>query len=101
MPATFNALVLISPPSQYVPVADLGACWYSLLNLFDVGTVQRIWHVDKTSVALFIIITLGVRAFGAAEAILVADAPSLIVLIKLNGPNQTYGPTQRRGIGER
>jgi len=84
--ATSIALVLIlfTKPLQYVPVPALGAVLvFASFNLFDVSTLRRIWHVDKTSVGLAVLTTLGVVVFGAIQAILVAVVLSLILFVKL------------------
>lgn len=80
------ALVLLffTQPLQYVPVPALGAVLvFASFNLFDVRTLRRIWAVDKISVVLSIITTLGVVAFGAIQAILFAVILSLILFVKL------------------
>jgi high affinity sulfate transporter 1 len=80
------ALVLLffTQPLQYVPVAALGAVLvFASFDLFDLSTLRRIWKVDKIAFALSIVTTLGVVAFGAIQAILVAVALSLAVFVKL------------------
>jgi len=80
------ALVLLffTQPLQYVPVPALGAVLvFASFNLVDVRTLRRIWAVDKISVALSILTTLGVVAFGPIQAILLAVILSLILFVKL------------------
>ncbi|HEY7088800.1 MAG TPA: SulP family inorganic anion transporter [Tepidisphaeraceae bacterium] len=80
------ALVLLffTQPLQYVPVAALGAVLiFASFNLFDVSTLRQIWSVDKRAVGLSVLTTLGVVAFGAIQAILVAVILSLLQFVKV------------------
>ena len=77
-------LLFLTKPLQFVPVPALGAALvFASFSLFDVNTLRHIWSVDKTAVGLSVITTLGVVAFGAIQAILLAVILSLAVFVKL------------------
>jgi MFS superfamily sulfate permease-like transporter len=102
--ASSIALILLffTTPLQYVPVPALGAVLvFASVTLFNVSTLRRMWSVDKTAVGLSVITTLGVVAFGAIQAILVAVVLSLIQFVKLVArPNdEVLGKVERmRGL---
>ncbi len=76
-------LLFFTHPLQYAPISALGAVLvFASFSLIDVKTLRSIWHIDKTEVVLSIITTLGVVAFGAIDAILVAVILALARFIK-------------------
>ena len=83
--AAVIALILLffTGPLRYVPVPALGAVLvFASFNLFDVKTLRRISKLDRKAVALSIVTTLGVVAFGPIQAILVAVGLSLAQFVK-------------------
>ena len=56
---------------------------FASFSLIDVGILRAIWAIDKSEVALSLITTLGVVAFGAINAILIAVILALARFIKL------------------
>jgi high affinity sulfate transporter 1 len=76
-------LLFFTGPLQYVPVAALGAVLiFAALSLFDTRTLQEIWNIDRAEVGLAVITTLGVVAFGAINAILVAVGLALLRFVQ-------------------
>ncbi len=76
-------LLFFTHPLQYAPISALGAVLvFASFSLIDVRTLRAIWAIDKNEVALSIITTLGVVAFGAIDAILVAVILALARFIK-------------------
>ena len=76
-------LLFLTTPLQYVPVPALGAVLvFASFNLFDVATLRRIWRIDRTELVLSVITTLGVVAFGAIEAILLAVSLALVRFVR-------------------
>jgi high affinity sulfate transporter 1 len=83
--ATTIALILLffTQPLQYVPLAALGAVLVSAaMSLFDLPTLRQIWALNRNELALSVITTLGVAAFGAIEAILLAVGLALAGFVR-------------------
>jgi high affinity sulfate transporter 1 len=82
---TFAVILLFfTDPLQYVPIPALGAVLiYAAFSLFDIGTLRKIWKIDKQEVALSVLTMLGVVAVGAINAILVAVGLALIRFVKI------------------
>ena len=77
------ALLFLTEPLRYVPVAALGAVLvFAALSLFDVGTLREIWKHDRLEVGLSVITTLGVVAVGAINGILIALALALARFVR-------------------
>lgn len=83
--ATIAAVLLFfTGPLHYVPVAALGVVLvFASFSLFDIGTLRRIWSVDKREVGLSVLTTLGVVAVGAIDAILLAVVLALIRFVQI------------------
>lgn len=76
-------LLFFTHPLQYAPVAALGAVLvFASFSLIDISTLRTIWTIDRGEVALSVVTTLGVVAFGAMDAILVAIVLALARFIK-------------------
>jgi MFS superfamily sulfate permease-like transporter len=77
-------LVFFTKPLGFIPVPALaGVLIFASLSLFSTQPLYRIWRVDRTAVGLSILTTLGVVAFGAVQAILIAVGLSLAQFVKL------------------
>jgi high affinity sulfate transporter 1 len=77
------ALLFLTEPLRYVPVAALGAVLvFAALSLFDVGTLREIWKHDRLEVGLSVITTLGVVAVGAINGILIALALAIARFVR-------------------
>lgn len=77
-------MLFFTGPLQYVPIAALGAVLvkaaYSLVN---VRALKTFYQVDRRELAISLLATLGVVAFGAVQAILVAVILALVRFVKL------------------
>jgi high affinity sulfate transporter 1 len=81
--AIASVLLFFTEPLSYVPIAALGAVLcMAAVSLFDVVTLREMWILDKRSVALSGLTTLGVVAVGAIHAILVAVGLALLRFIR-------------------
>jgi high affinity sulfate transporter 1 len=79
-------ILLLTTPLQYVPVPALGAVLvFASFSLFDAATLRLIWRIDRRELLLALITTLGVVAFGAIQAILLAVSLSLLRFVRLVG----------------
>ena len=77
-------LVFFTKPLQYIPVPSLAAVLiFASLTLFAAQPLYRIWRVDRIAVGLSLLTTLGVVAFGAIQAVLLAVGLSLAQFVKL------------------
>lgn len=77
-------LLFFTRPLHYVPVSALGIVLvFASFSLFDMGTLRRIWQVDKREVGLSVLTTLGVVAVGAIDAILLAVILALVRFVQM------------------
>lgn len=77
-------LLFFTGPLRYVPTAALGAVLVmAALHLVDVSALRRLYHIDRREVVLSALVTLGVVALGAVEAILFAVALALVRFVRL------------------
>lgn len=83
--ATIAAVLLFfTGPLRYVPVAALGAVLVkAALALIDVPALRTIYKIDNREFALSVLATLGVVAFGAIQAILVAVVLAILRFIRV------------------
>ncbi len=83
--ATIAAVLLFfTEPLQYVPVPALGAVLvFAAFSLLDARTPRLFWKLDRTEVMLSVLTTLGVVAFGAINAILVAVGLALVRFVQI------------------
>lgn len=80
------ALVLLffTGPLRFVPVAALGAVLVkAALSLLNIPALKTFYEVDRRELALSFVVTLGVAAVGAIQAILVAVILALLRFIRL------------------
>jgi MFS superfamily sulfate permease-like transporter len=76
-------LLFLTGPLRYVPVAALGAVlMLASLSLADLGTLRMLWKIDRVELFISLFVTLGVVAFGAIDAILVAVAAAVIRYVR-------------------
>lgn len=77
-------LLFFTGPLRYVPVAALGAVLVrAALSLVDLGALTTLARIDRREVGLSILVTLGVVAFGAVQAILFAVVLALLRFVRL------------------
>jgi high affinity sulfate transporter 1 len=77
------ALVFLTEPLRFVPVAALGAVLiFAAFSLIDLRTLREIWRYDRLEVGLSLTTTLGVVAVGAINGILIAVALALARFIR-------------------
>jgi MFS superfamily sulfate permease-like transporter len=83
--ATVAAVLLFfTGPLQYVPVAALGAVLVkAAFSLLDLPALKTFYQVDRRSLALALVATLGVATVGAIKAILVAVILALLRFVRL------------------
>jgi high affinity sulfate transporter 1 len=84
--AVVVALVLLffTEPLKYVPIPALGAVLVmAALSLVDIETLRMLWRVSKSELAISIIATLGVVAYGAINAILFVVVLALLRFVKI------------------
>jgi MFS superfamily sulfate permease-like transporter len=83
--ATVTAVLLFfTGPLQYVPIAALGAVLVkAAFSLLDLQALKTFYQVDRRALALSLVVTLGVAAVGAIEAILVAVILALMRFVQL------------------
>jgi high affinity sulfate transporter 1 len=78
------ALMFLTTPLQYVPVAALVAVLImASVSLMDVASLRRFWLLDKREFALSVVATLGVVWVGAIDAILFAVLLALLRFVQL------------------
>ena len=77
-------LLFLTGLLRFVPISALGVVLvFAAFSLFDTKTLRDIWKFDKNELVLSVITTLGVVAFGAINAILVAVALALARFIRI------------------
>ncbi len=77
-------LLLLTGPLRYVPIAALGAVLMTAaLGLVDVAALRTLMRIDRRDLALSVLVTLGVVAFGAVNAILLAVGLALVRFLRL------------------
>lgn len=76
-------LLFLTRPLRDIPVAALGAvlCLASL-SLVDLHTPRTLWKVDRVECVLSVLVTLGVVAVGAIDAILFAVALAVLRYVR-------------------
>lgn len=78
------ALVYLTEPLRYVPIAALGAVLvYSGFFLFDVTALRALRKLDRNEFWLALVVLFGVVVVGMIEAILVAVAIALVRFVRL------------------
>lgn len=78
------ALVFLMEPLRYIPIATLGAVLIvASLSLVDVATLRLLYRIHPAEMALSILVTVGVVALGAIDAILLAVVLALVRFIRL------------------
>lgn len=78
------ALILLTEPLRYVPIAALGAVLvYSGIFLFDVSALRALWKLDRHEFALAVVVLVGVVVIGVIESILFAVAIALVRFVRL------------------
>lgn len=78
------ALLLLTAPLRYVPIAALGAVLvYSGIYLFDVSALKALWRLDRNEFWLALVVLVGVAVSGVIEAILVAVGIALVRFVRL------------------
>jgi high affinity sulfate transporter 1 len=82
--ATAAVLLFLTGPLRYVPTAALGAVLVmAALSLVDLSALRTLLRIDRRELALSIVVTLGVVAFGAVGAILLAVVLALLRFVRL------------------
>jgi len=77
-------LLFFTGPLRYVPIAALGAVLVkAALSLVDLATLKMIYRIDRREFGLSIITMLGVVAFGAIDAIVVAVALAVLRFVSI------------------
>jgi high affinity sulfate transporter 1 len=77
-------LLFLTGPLQYVPVAALGAVLVkAAYSLLDIKALKTFYRVDRRSLVLSLVATLGVATVGAIPAILVAVILALLRFVRL------------------
>jgi high affinity sulfate transporter 1 len=77
-------LLFFTGPLRYVPTAALGAVLVmAALSLVDLAALRTLLKIDWREVALSVLVTLGVVAFGAVQAILLAVVLALLRFVQL------------------
>jgi high affinity sulfate transporter 1 len=78
------ALVFLTAPLRFVPVAALGAVLImAALSLFDLQSLRHFWRISKIEFLISIIASIGVIRFGALQAILFVVVLSLLRFVRL------------------
>lgn len=78
------ALIFLTGPLAFVPVAALGAVLVMAgVSLVDLTTLRLIWRADRAEAAISILATLGVVTLGATQGILVAVVLALLRFVRL------------------
>jgi len=77
-------LLFFTGPLRYVPTAALGAVLViAALSLVDLAALRTLLKIEWREVALSVLVTLGVVAFGAVQAILLAVVLALVRFVRL------------------
>jgi high affinity sulfate transporter 1 len=77
-------LLFLTAPLRYVPIAALGAVLVkAALSLVDLRALRTLLRIDRRELALSVLVTLGVVAFGAVNAILLAVVLALLRFVRL------------------
>ena len=77
-------LLFFTGPLRYVPTAALGAVLVvAALSLVDLSALRTLVRIDRREVALSVLVTLGVVALGAVQAILFAVVLALVRFVRL------------------
>jgi high affinity sulfate transporter 1 len=77
-------LLFFTGPLRYVPIAALGAVLVkAALSLVDIRALRTLLRIDRRELALSGLVTLGVVAFGAVQAILLAVVLALLRFVHL------------------
>jgi len=77
-------LLFFTGPLRYVPTAALGAVLVmAALSLVDLAALRTLLKIEWSEVALSVLVTLGVVAFGAVQAILLAVVLALVRFVRL------------------
>ncbi|WP_198356962.1 SulP family inorganic anion transporter [Hydrogenophaga crassostreae] len=78
------ALILLTEPMRYVPIAALGAVLvYTGIFLFDLRSLRALWALDRNEFWLAQVVLIGVVVSGMIQAILLAVAISLVRFLQL------------------
>ncbi|HSB98149.1 MAG TPA: SulP family inorganic anion transporter [Spongiibacteraceae bacterium] len=78
------ALLFLTAPLQFVPVAALGAVLImAALSLLDLRSLQHFWRVNRIEFGISLIATIGVIRFGALQAIVFVVVLSLLRFVQL------------------
>lgn len=78
------ALVLLTAPMRYVPIAALGAVLvYSGIFLFDLSALRALWRLDRNEFWLAVVVLVGVVVSDVVQAILVAVGIALVRFVRL------------------
>lgn len=78
------ALILLTEPMRYVPIAALGAVLvYTGIYLFDLSALRALWALDRNEFWLAQVVLVGVVASGVIQAILFAVAIALVRFVQL------------------
>lgn len=78
------ALLFLTAPLRFVPVAALGAVLIkAALSLLDLGSLRHFWQVNKLEFLISFIASTGVIRFGALQAIVFVVVLSLVYFVKL------------------
>lgn len=78
------ALVFLTEPLRYVPIAALGAVLvHTGIYLFDVSALRALWKLDRNEFWLALAVLFGVVISGVIQAILVAVAIALVRFVRL------------------
>lgn len=82
--AIATVLLFLTGPLRYVPSAALGAVLVmAALSLVDLGSVRTLARIDRRELWLSLLVTVGVVAFGAVDAILLAVVLALLRFVRL------------------
>ena len=77
-------LLFFTGPLKYVPIAALGAVLVrAAYSLLDIRALKTFYRLDRRSLALSLVATLGVATVGAIPAILVAVILALLRFVRL------------------
>jgi MFS superfamily sulfate permease-like transporter len=77
-------LLFFTGPLRYVPTAALGAVLVmAALSLVDLRALRTLLRIDWREVGLSVLVTLGVVALGAVQAILLAVVLALVRFVRL------------------
>jgi MFS superfamily sulfate permease-like transporter len=82
--AVATVLMFFTVPLQYVPIAALGAVLLKAAwSLVGIAELREFFRIDRREFALSILVTLGVVAAGAIDAILLAVALAVVRFVRL------------------